>query len=58
MIILKMRKSWNHGGGMPLVRALVLDGAIYYCAFMSAFSLDVIASTHSDVGLLRLCRVL
>ena len=57
MIVLKMCKSWNHGGGMPLVRALVLDGAIYYCAFMSAFSLDVIASTYNEVGLLHLCRV-
>jgi len=57
MIILKIHKSWNHVGGMPLLRALVLDGVIYYCVFVFAFSLDVIASTRIEVGLLHLCHV-
>jgi hypothetical protein len=57
MIILKIRKSWDYVGGMPLLRALVLDGAIYYCVFVVAFGLNIIASTNSEVGVLQLCRV-
>jgi hypothetical protein len=57
MIFLKVRTSWAHVGGMPLLRALVLDGAIYYCIFIFVFSLDVVAITKSEVGVLRLCRV-
>jgi hypothetical protein len=57
MTILKMRKSWNDVCGMPLLRALVLDGAIYYCVFILAFGLDVIAITKSEVGVLHPSRV-
>ena len=58
MIFLRVRKSWSLVRGMPLFRALVLDGAIYYTVFILAFSLDIIASTNSEVGVLHLCRVL
>ena len=57
MIFLKVRKSQNGVGGMPLFRALILDGAIYYCVFMLAFCLGLIASTNSVVGAPHLCRV-
>jgi len=57
MILLKMRKSWNHVRGMPILRALVGDGAIYYFVFIFTFGLGVIASTNSEVGLFHLCRV-
>jgi hypothetical protein len=57
MTFLKVRKSWAHVGGMPLFRALVLDGAIYYCIFIFVFSLDAIAITKSEVGVLHLCHV-
>jgi len=57
MIVLKVRKNWNHVGTMPLFRALVLDGAIYYCVFTLAFSLEFIASMNSDVGVFHLCSV-
>jgi len=49
MIVLKVRKNWNHVRTMPLLRALVLDGAIYYCVFVLAFALEIIASMNSDV---------
>ena len=57
MVILRVRKSWSYTCGMPLFRALVLDGVIYYTVFILAFSLDIIASTNSEVGVLHLCRV-
>ena len=42
---------------MPLFRALVLDGVIYYFVFIVAFSLEIIAKTSSEVGLLQVHRV-
>lgn len=57
MILLRVRKSWSYVCGMPLYRALVLDGAIYYTVFILAFTLDIIASTNSEVGVLHLCRI-
>ena len=57
MIFLKVRKSQGCVGGMPLFRALIVDGSIYYCVFMLAFSFGLIASTDSVVGTLHLCRV-
>jgi len=57
MIVLKVRKNWSHVGTMPLFRALVLDGAIYYCVWILAFSFEIIASTKSEVGVLHLCSV-
>jgi len=57
MIVLKVRNSWGHVGGMPLFRALVVDGTIYYCVFIVAFILDMIASTNNEVDMLHLCRV-
>jgi hypothetical protein len=57
MMVLKVRKSWNHVGAMPLLRALVLDGAIYYCVFLFAFLVEVLASTSREVGMLHLSRV-
>ena len=50
MIILKVRKSWQHVGDTPLFRALVLDGALYYCAFVLALSLETFAATSNEVG--------
>jgi len=50
MIILKVRRTWKHVSSMPLFRALILDGAIYYCVFVVAFSLDSVASASIEVG--------
>ena len=57
MVILKVRKSCNNIRGMPLFRALLLDGTIYYAVFILAFSLDIIASTNSEVHVLHFCSV-
>ena len=57
MIILKIGSNWKHVGTMPLFRALVLDGVIYYFVFIVAFSLEIIAKTSSEVGLLQVHRV-
>lgn len=54
MVILKVRKSRNNIRSMPLFRALLLDGTIYYAVFILAFSLDIIASANSKVGVLHL----
>lgn len=57
MIILKARRTWKHAGAMPLLRTLVLDGAIYYCVFIFAFSLDILAKSSREVGVLHLYHV-
>ena len=49
MIIIKVSRSWVHLGPMPLFRAFVLDGAIYYLVFIIAFSLDMVANTNDVV---------
>ena len=54
MIILKVHKSWKHVWGMPLFRALVLDGAIYYSVCIVAFGLQILAKMSSEVGMFRL----
>lgn len=54
MIVLKMRNSWSYVRTMPLIRALLLDGAIYYFAFVLAFGLEVVANIISEVGDLHL----
>lgn len=54
MIVLKMRNSWSYVRTMPLIRALLLDGAIYYFAFVLAFGLEVVANVISEVGDLHL----
>ena len=54
MIILEMRKCWNYIRTMPLIRALLLDGATYYFVFVVACSLEVVANFSSEVGDLHL----
>lgn len=50
MIILKLRKSWTHVGTTPLFRALLLDSATYYFAFVLTFGLEFVAHTSSEVS--------
>lgn len=57
MTILKVRNSWKHVGTMPLLRALILDGAIYYCVFIFAYGLNLFASAMNEVGVLHLYYV-
>jgi len=49
MVIFKVRKSWRNVGAMPLLRALVVDGAVYYCVFVFAFSLEIVANLSEEV---------
>ena len=53
MVILKVRKTWQHTGATPLFRALVLDGALYYCGFILAFGLETFATASSEVSKLH-----
>jgi len=48
MIISKVYRSWKHVGPMPIVQALVMDGATYYVIFILTFSLEIVANT-SDI---------
>ena len=57
-VIRKVRKSCNIARGMPLFRALLLDGTIYYAVFILAFSLDIIASANSKVHTPSLPRLI
>ena len=50
MIISKVYRSWKHVGPMPLFRALIVDGAIYYIIFILAFGLEIVANTSNVVG--------
>lgn len=49
MVVLKVRKTW-HAGATPLFRALVLDGALYYCVFILAFGLETFATASNEVS--------
>jgi hypothetical protein len=53
MIIIKAYRSWVHVGPMPLLRALVLDGAIYYLVFVISFAMELVANTSNVVGRLH-----
>jgi hypothetical protein len=57
MIVLKVRNSWKHVGAMPLLRALVLDGFTFYCVFLLAFSVEMVATARNEVGVLHLYHV-
>ena len=54
MIALKIRKNWVHVGDTPLARSLIVDGTAYYVVFALAFGLEVLATSNSEVGSLRL----
>ena len=52
MIVLKAGRNCKHVGTMPLFRALVLDGVTYYLIFIIAISVEILAKTSSEVGML------
>lgn len=52
MIALKAGRNCKHVGTMPLFRALVFDGVIYYLIFIIAISVEIFAKTSSEVGIL------
>ena len=58
MIVLKVGRTWKHVGAMPLFRALVLDGVLYYFIFIIALSLEIIAKRSSEVGKLHFYHVI
>lgn len=54
MVVLKIRESWTRIGPMPFLQAFLLHGAAYYFILGLALSLDLVASTSSMVGVLKL----
>ena len=50
MTFFKVYKSWTLVGTMPLFRALIVDGAIYYFVLAFTFGLDVVANMNSEVS--------
>lgn len=50
MIVLKVLKSWNYVGALPLFQALVLDGAMYYLVIVLTFSLNIVSIMNSEVS--------
>jgi len=50
MIVLKVHKSWTYTRGMPLFRALILDGATYYLVLTLGFGLYTLATMNNEVG--------
>jgi hypothetical protein len=54
MVCLKVWESWAHVGATRLLRALLLDGAIYFLVVALTFGLDIVANMSSKVGGLQL----
>ena len=43
-------KSWTHVGALPLFRALLVHGVIFYFILTLTFGLDIVAYTSNKVG--------
>jgi hypothetical protein len=50
MTFVSVFKSWARVSAMPLFRALVVDGAIFYFVLALTFGLDIVAYMNDEVG--------